>query len=196
MKYLTLLGDSVFDNEHYNSPGEGSLGWFRRFAPKGWEVILGATDGAVLSSISHQERKVHPLSSEVLLSVGGNDVLKERWRLSTFKGKELWRSLRVGAADFALRYERMLSELLPLLPFFQNLTLCTIYGGDFEGEQNIINAAISLFNRQILLLAKRRGLRVLDLYSLLQGKEFFVFSIEPSSLGSATMAHHFWKGVT
>jgi lysophospholipase L1-like esterase len=192
VKYLTLLGDSVFDNAHYNPPREGSLAWFRRFAPEGWDVVLGAADGATLSSIPFQVRRIHPDSKAVLLSVGGNDAMMDKWRLTTFKGRPMWRSIRVAAANFGIRYERMLQEFEDLpIP----LTVCTIYGGDFGEEQNLINAAVSLFNRQISKLARREGWGVLDNFSLLRGEEFFTGGIEPSSLGSATMAHNFWKRI-
>jgi hypothetical protein len=193
MKYLTVLGDSTLDNASYVPVGESTFCWLRRFAPLGWDVILAATDGAVLSSISLQARKVHPLTKAILLSVGGNDAYGEKWRLGAFKGKKLWRALRVAAADFGLRYERLLDDLSPLR---EELTISTIYGGDFGEDQNLINAAVSLFNRQISRLGGERGIRVLDLYSFLKGKEFFTSTIEPSSLGSATLAHHFWKGLS
>lgn len=192
MKYLTLLGDSVLDNSSYTGEDESSFSWLRRFSPKGWEVLLGAQDGGVVSSIPHQLHQIHPLTSSILLSIGGNDAMREKWRLSSFRGRLLWRSLRIAAADFGLRYQQMLDESFSDL--FPQLTVCTIYGGDFGEDQNIINTAVGLFNREILRLSSKRGVKVLDLYHLLQGGEFFTFSIEPSSLGSAILAHNFWKG--
>ena len=192
MKYLTLLGDSVLDNSSYTGKGESSFDWLRNFAPKGWEVLLGARDGGVVSSIPFQIHQIHPLTSSILLSIGGNDAVREKWRLHAFKGRTLWRSLRIAAADFGLRYREMLDQ--NFTPLFSKLTICTIYGGDFGEDQNIINTAVGLFNREILSLAGKRGIRVLDLYHLLQGEEFFTSFIEPSSLGSAILAHNFWKG--
>lgn len=190
MRFLSLLGDSVLDNGNYVDKGQSSTNWLQRFSPPGWRVLLYASDGAVLSSIPQQVKKVPPFSDTILLSVGGNDAMKEQWRLSTFKGKTLWRSLRVAASDFGLRYERMLHSLRGIP---QKVVLSTIYGGDFGEDQNIIDAAITLYNQQILRLGRKEGWRVLDLFSFLRGKEFFVLSIEPSSFGSATLAHHFWK---
>jgi lysophospholipase L1-like esterase len=192
MKYLTLLGDSTLENSSYTPSGENTFSWIRRFSPPGWEILQNARDGGTLSSIPVQVSSLHPLTEHLLLSVGGNDVIREKWRISAFKGKTFWRSIRIAAADFGLRYQHLL-DLLSHLP--QKLTVCTIYGGDFDEDQNIVNASISLFNREIYRIAGRYGIRVLDLYHILQGKEFFTHSIEPSSLGSATLAHHFWKGI-
>ena len=81
-KHLVLLGDSIFDNSLYVSPGEADVTKHleHKLHSMGWTLEMRAVDGAFAADIQFQIN-LAPLSlpCEFVLSVGGNMRSGKGW---------------------------------------------------------------------------------------------------------------------
>ncbi|MEM7710463.1 MAG: hypothetical protein AAF264_06875, partial [Pseudomonadota bacterium] len=81
-KHICLMGDSIFDNDEY-IPGEpGVIEQRRRSIPKNWSAFKVAVDGDCIEDITNQLEKVPAHTTDIVVSVGGNDLMKFRYLLA------------------------------------------------------------------------------------------------------------------
>jgi hypothetical protein len=98
MAHLFLLGNSIFDNGAYTGGGPAVIAQVRTRMPVGWRATLAAVDGSTIASVAAQRARFLPM--RIVLSVGGNDVLRHAAFLERFLLKEVCiqprrRSLRI-----------------------------------------------------------------------------------------------------
>src|SRR3954465_894393 len=77
MTHIALLGDSVIDNKAYVVGGPDVAEQVRMVAPTHWKVSRLAIDGAVSSSVLAQLNGLPSDATHLVISVGGNDALRE-----------------------------------------------------------------------------------------------------------------------
>src|SRR3954453_9353600 len=77
MKQIVLLGDSVFDNGAYVGSQPDVVRQTQQMLPPGWKAFLSARDGAAIADIESQISKLPDGTTHLVLSVGGNDALRQ-----------------------------------------------------------------------------------------------------------------------
>src|SRR4051794_31231367 len=75
--HVVLLGDSIFDNKAYVGRGPAVIDQLRGELPAGWKATLLAVDGSVTSDVPGQMARLPPDVSHLVVSVGGNDALRQ-----------------------------------------------------------------------------------------------------------------------
>ena len=189
MTHIILLGDSVFDNAPYVTPGQAVIDRLHAHLPSGWQGTLLARDGAVLAGVRDQAARVPPGATHLFVSAGGNDALG--W--TTVFGEhvcsvaEALSRLATLRRDFERRYGAMLTQVQAL---GRSTALCTIYDVRFPDPafREIALTALCLLNDIITREAGRRSLPLLDLRTLLDEDADFANPIEPSAQGSEKLA--------
>src|SRR5688572_3542298 len=91
--HIALLGDSIFDNASYTSGKPDVVTHLNTVLPRGSVATLLAVDGATVSGIASQLRRIPREATHLVMSVGGNDALRNIDLLS----------LRVSSSAEALR---------------------------------------------------------------------------------------------
>lgn len=186
MTRVALLGDSVFDNGRYVSPGPGVAQQLAEHFP----VHMIARDGAVTTDIKKQLRRLDGDETHLVLSVGGNDALKHQRVL-----RETVRSMsealgRMGDIrdQFECDYSKMLSRVAAVgVP----VIALTIYRANFasDGYNFIADTAVSLFNDVIQSQAARYSVQVLDTRRVFTLPADYANEIEPSVHGGEKLVH-------
>jgi len=190
MTHVVLLGDSIFDNGVYVRRGEPDVvKQVQARLPQGWKATLCAVDGAVTTGVERQMERVPPDASHLVVSVGGNDALRNSGIL-----REQARSVAevigkfAGVQDeFARSYRAMLDKVLDRrLP----TALCTIYDARFPDpqEQRLVVTALSIFNDVITREAFTRRLPLIDLRIICNEPDDYANPIEPSAKGGDKIA--------
>jgi hypothetical protein len=190
MTHVVLLGDSIFDNGVYVRRGEPDVvKQVQVRLPQGWKATLCAVDGAVTTGVERQMERVPPDASHLVVSVGGNDALRNSGIL-----REQARSVAevigrfAGVQDeFARSYRAMLDKVLDRrLP----TALCTIYDARFPDpqEQRLVVTALSIFNDVITREAFTRRLPLIDLRLICNEPDDYANPIEPSAKGGDKIA--------
>ncbi len=190
MTHVVLLGDSIFDNGVYVRRGEPDVvKQVQARLPQGWKATLCAVDGAVTTGVERQMERVPPDASHLVVSVGGNDALRNSGIL-----REQARSVAevigkfAGVQDeFARSYRAMLDKVLDRrLP----TALCTIYDARFPDpqEQRLVVTALSIFNDVITREAFTRRLPLIDLRLICNDPDDYANPIEPSAKGGDKIA--------
>mgnify|MGYP001796428843 FL=1 len=185
-KHICLMGDSIFDNDGY-IPGEpGVIEQMRRSIPKNWTAFKVAVDGDCIEDIPNQLEKVPAQITDIVVSIGGNDLMKFRHLLARVaEGEQLEDVIASPLADFEIAYGWMLDSVAAHGP---KVTACTIYTAIPFAEPEMRDhapSAIGAFNAIILRLAEARGLSVIRLdLACTENDDFSDMSpIEPSSKG-------------
>src|SRR4051794_38068886 len=75
-RHVVLLGDSIFDNGAYTAGHPDVITHLRRLLPPDWRATLCAVDGATTHTLASQLRCVPDEASDIVVSIGGNDVLQ------------------------------------------------------------------------------------------------------------------------
>lgn len=189
MRHIVLLGDSVFDNAAYVAGGPDVIEQLRERLPAGWRATLRAVDGSVIGSVERQLHLLPPKPSHLVISVGGNDALRQAGVLD-----ESARSVAdaldrlAGIRDqFAQEYAAMLNGVLGRgLP----TAVCTIYEPRFADlrQRRLAATGLMIFNDCITREAFARGLSLIDLRLICGRDEDFANPIEPSVRGGAKIA--------
>ncbi len=185
-KHVCLIGDSVFDNDEY-IPGEpGFIEQMRRSIPETWSALKVAVDGDCIEDIPNQLENVPPHITDIVVSIGGNDLMRSRHLLTqAAQGVGLEELIASPLADFEIAYGWMLDTVLERgLP----VSACTIYTAIPFVEPEMRDhapTAIGAFNALILRLAEARGASVIRLDLACTDKRDFseMSPIEPSSQG-------------
>ena len=188
MPHVVLLGDSIFDNAAYVAGGADVVTQLRRILPAGWKATLLAVDGAIISDVPAQLKKIPRDATHLVVSAGGNDALAHTDLLDrrASSSAQVLGWIADAVEDFEQRYRKMLIELTGLR---LGLTICTIYNGNLEPPiQRIARAALAVFNDAILRLAAEHSVRVIELRLVCTEPGDYANPIEPSVAGGAKIA--------
>ena len=185
-KHICLMGDSIFDNDEY-IPGEpGVIEQMRRSIPKTWSAFKVAVDGDCIEDIPNQLQKVPTHTTDIVVSIGGNDLMKFRHLLTKVaEGAKIEELIASPLADFEIAYGWMLDTVSER---GLRVCACTIYTAIPFAEPEMSDyapSAIGAFNAIILRLAEARGISVVRLDVTCSNKNDFseMSPIEPSSIG-------------
>ncbi|HEU4747547.1 MAG TPA: SGNH/GDSL hydrolase family protein [Gemmatimonadaceae bacterium] len=195
MTHIVLLGDSIFDNGAYVNGGPDVITHLRRLLPAGSSASLLAIDGAIISEVPAQLKRLPRDATHLVVSAGGNDVLGhfdllER-RASSSAQVLGW--IADAAEEFEGRYRQMLARLITGRP---PLTVCTIYNGNLEPPlRRIAATALAVFNDAILRLAAEHAVQVIELRLVCTEPSDYANPIEPSVEGGAKIARAISRSV-
>jgi hypothetical protein len=187
--HIVLLGDSIFDNAAYTKGRPDVISQVRQLLPSGWKASLLAVDGATTDDVRFQVGRVPTDASYLVLSVGGNDVLRNSAFLyaPARSTEQAVAALGEVSRYFEEKYRRAVAacQALPL-----PLALCTIYNGHFPDLvfQRLASTALMVFNDVILRVGIEFGLSIIDLRFVCSSREDYANPIEPSSVGGAKIA--------
>jgi lysophospholipase L1-like esterase len=190
VSHAVLLGDSIFDNAAYVRSGEPDVvAQVRAKLPKDWQATLCAVDGAVTSDVQRQLKSVPANASHLVVSVGGNDGLRQMGILKEGAQTVAEALGRLAAVreEFARHYRTMVEAVVSRrLP----VALCTIYDARFPDpqEQRLIVTGLSLFNDCITREAFARRLQLIDLRLICDEPDDYANPIEPSAKGGEKIA--------
>lgn len=186
---IALLGDSIFDNAAYTSGEPDVVSHLNSVLPQGTSATLLAVDGATVSGIASQLRRVPRDASHLVMSVGGNDALHnvDLLSLRVSSSAEALQIFAKRIAEFERGYRAALADVLSLkLP----LTVCTIYNGALEKDiAAIARLALALFNDAILRAAVERSVDVIELRAICTEPSDYANPIEPSGSGGLKIAN-------
>lgn len=187
--HVVLLGDSIFDNKRYVGRDPSVVDQLRGELPKGWKATLAAIDGNVTSDVTHQLEKIPRDASHLILSVGGNDALREKRILTrpASVASDVFLDLAAVRERFEQNYVAMLKKLLG---YNKPTVVCTVYDPHYADrqEQRMAVAALAVFNDCISRAAVRHGLPILDLRLLMTEDADYANPIEPSAAGGMKIA--------
>ncbi len=194
MKKIVLLGDSIIDNKVYVQPKELSVTEHLQSIQE-HEVIQIAVDGDTTHDvISDQINKIPEDATDLVLSIGGNDLLHEidflfqTFRYTPNKVLNMTGSL---LSPVISRYETIVGNLSN---YRANLLLCTIYEGDLVNSDELNSVSdssktmVSLFNDAIYKTGKKYDVEVLELRHIFVTSEDYANPIEPSHIGGSKLA--------
>ena len=161
----------------------------RQLLPVGWRASLLAVDGATTEDVPSQVQRVPTDASHLVLSVGGNDVLRSSGFLyAPARSTDMAiAALADVSQGFEEKYRRTVGACQCLtLP----LALCTIYNGRFPDAsfQRLASTALMVFNDVILRVGIEFGLSMIDLRFVCSSPTDYANPIEPSSVGGAKIA--------
>lgn len=185
-RHIVLAGDSIFDNDVYVPDGPGVLQQMRDAIPDEWSAYKIAVDGDCISDVMRQTKNLPSGTTDLILSVGGNDALGYSDLLREVGSLgDLERVLREPVAEFSADYGALLDLLAPLPP---RLRVCTIYTAIPFAEalfRAFAPTAIAAFNGAIMGEAAKRGVPVvrLDLVCTEPDDYSALSPIEPSVKG-------------
>jgi hypothetical protein len=197
MTHIVLLGDSVFDNAAYVGSGPDVVRQLRENLPPGWRATLLAVDGATIANVTAQLQKLPVAASHLVVSVGGNDALRDSDVLNE-PARTVGEAMHKVAAvrdEFRRHYRGMLDEVLGRgLP----ASVCTIYDPRFSDalQRRVGSTALAVLNDAITREAFTRDLGLIDLRVLCDSDDDFANPIEPSVQGGAKIARAIanWAG--
>jgi len=197
MSHVVLLGDSVFDNGVYVPGQPPVIELVQSLLPKNWKATLLAIDGSVTRDVLDQLDALPPDATHLVLSVGGNDALRQMGILSepAHSVTEVLGRLAVMGEQFAQAYEEVLEAVLRhSLP----TVLCTIYNPAFPDPttQRLSVTGLAIFNDVIIRLAAGAEVPLIDLRLVCSDQADFANPIEPSAIGGAKIAARIVQVVT
>ena len=188
MSRLVLVGDSVFDNAAYVT-GPDVRTQVETKMPAGWSVSLLAVDGSFIFDVPTQLHHLPDGSKLVVVSSGGNDVLRWVDMLGDPVGSvgEALLLLEGAVGQFRADYGQLLDGVLAT---GVRSYLCTIYRPNFPDPefQRITSTALGMFNDVIVEEAAHRRLPILDLRAIFSDSGDYANPIEPSEEGGRKLA--------
>jgi lysophospholipase L1-like esterase len=186
--HVVLLGDSIFDNHRYVTPGPDVVTQLRAQLSHQSSATLRAVDGAVTAGLSGQLRDIPPDATHLIVSIGGNDALQNADLLT-----QRVRNSAEALSAFAVRLTRFESSYRDaigrVLARGVPTTVCTIYNGNLdEAEAPAARMGVALFNDVILRLALEHQVDVLELRHVCSEPADYANPIEPSVRGGLKIA--------
>jgi hypothetical protein len=186
---VVLLGDSIFDNKAYVGDGPDVIAPLREALPSGSTATLAARDGSTTNDIAGQLATAPKDATHLVISVGGNNALKEKGLIeekARSVAEVLDRLAKIEAAfrqSYAVMLDGVLARRLPT-------AVCTIYEAHYPDPTTRAIAAtgLSVFNDTILREAFSRALPVIDLRLIVNDGADYANDIEPSGAGGAKIA--------
>ena len=193
-KQLTLLGDSVIDNNPYvHGKDKPVTSHLMEMLPD-WSIDKRAIDGSLIDDVINFQTERLNKSAPIVLSAGGNNLLKSSDIIQdqtemTFNQAML--ILKPITDSFKRDYELLLNHL-------NNPSLCfTIYNpafnhydetGFMSPYQEACEVTVNIFNDIIQRQVKKKGFDILELRELFTEKNDYANSIEPSHQGGRKIA--------
>jgi hypothetical protein len=166
---IILMGDSVLNNSIYVPAGKSVYDILKTKISK---VLNLAKDGATINDLYEQ------LDKYIFISVGGNDILSKKTKLTNTDIKQLFntymnflKALRVKLSNVKIN---IMNLYLPANPRYQS------YKSSIDQWNTLINEYSSKIGEMY---------NVVDLNSLLTTPEDFVYDIEPSETASEKIAY-------
>ena len=189
MKHVVLLGDSIFDNRVYVSPGPDVRQQLQARLGVPGKVTLLAVDGHVTTDVRMRQLQHVPAdATHLVITVGGNDALGHASILGERAGSvaEAVERLAQAQSTFAAAYSAMIDAVRQLgLP----TAVCTIYDANYpQPQRRLVVTALALFNDVITRAAFSRGLSLIDLRLICDEPSDYANPIEPSSRGGDKIA--------
>ncbi|MDJ0703077.1 MAG: SGNH/GDSL hydrolase family protein [Leptolyngbyaceae cyanobacterium MO_188.B28] len=193
MKKVVLLGDSIFDNGVYVEPEPAVIEQLGEKLGIDWRTLLLAIDGSVVQDVSEQLKQLPRDATHLVISVGGNDALREAASLMQDPVDSaiavLQRFTEIKTL-FQWRYRQMMQAVLGL---GKATTVCTIYDRCPSQDpylSQLMYTALPMFNDCISREAILAGLPLLDLRLVCSEPEDYaaVSPIEPSVQGGKKIA--------
>src|SRR5215831_7394330 len=186
--HVALLGDSILDNRIYTGGEPDVANHLRGLLPAAVEVTLCAVDGSKSADISSQTSVVPSSATHVVVSVGGNDALRniDLIRTPVKSTTEALLLFRGRINEFESSYRRAIEKVLSL---GRRTAICTIYNGDLDPpERDPARMLLMMFNDVILWCGFERHLSVIDLRLICNEKTDYANPIEPSGSGGLKIA--------
>ncbi|MFN0058942.1 MAG: SGNH/GDSL hydrolase family protein [Planctomycetota bacterium] len=185
-RHIVLVGDSIFDNKRYVYDQPSVIEQLRAKLPSDSKATQLAVDGDVTTDVARQLAKLPKDATHIVVSVGGNDALKQSGVLTrpAKNAAEVFLDLAGIQEEFDQNYRRMLDAVVGTgLPTM----VCTIYDPNYSEveRQRIAIAALSIFNDRITRAAARQGVPLIDLRLLFDSPNDYANPIEPSPTGGA-----------
>lgn len=193
--HLALVGDSTLDNGAYTAGGPSVIEFLQDLLPGEDDATLLAVDGATTGGMPRQLRQLPPEATHVVFSVGGNNALQEIGALERPADNVADALKKLGSVveRFETEYRECLQDVLATgLP----TTACTIYNGSFRGglgTQQVIDAALTMWNDAILQAALDYGFSILDLRRICSDPRDFTQQIEPNEQGGRKIAQAIYR---
>lgn len=192
--HIVLLGDSTLDNARYTDGGPSVVDHLNNQLSSKDRATLLAMDGAISEMVSVQMDDIPDSTTHLLLSVGGNDVLRDVALLSNpaTRVEEGLLTMAEAVSRFEQVYRDALTTVVKRgLP----TTVCTIYTGDFSdaSTQRVINAALRMYNDVILQAALDYECPAIDLRRVCTEEADFTQQIEPTTQGGEKIAHAIYR---
>lgn len=182
-KHIVLVGDSIFDNEVYVKRGDAVIDLLKRNERDQNRSLLLAKDGAVLDDALDQLDLVSPSCTDLIISCGGNDVLRLVRMLSdpVTTVSEACSHFYKEMKAFEQRYERLVRKAKRTV---DRVVICTVYD-TVPGLNGSAVAALAMFNATILRVASSLAVPVIDLRTLFTSDDDYseTSPIEPSVNG-------------
>jgi hypothetical protein len=172
---LVLIGDSVLNNSNYVS-ADNSV--YDNLKTKTSNVFNYSKDASTINDCYEQLDKI-PLelnqsNTYVFISAGGNNILNARNKMSSENIIQLFNEY----TEFIKSVKTRLTNA--------NIYICNLYLPTNSRFQ-IYKQSIEQWNN--LISQKSSNYNVIDLHSLLNTPEDFVYDIEPSEIGSKKIAN-------
>ena len=187
---LILIGDSIIDNVVYvMPPGQSVLGHLFSLVPD-LDFNQRAIDGDTTVDVLNRQLS-EPIDAPVVLSIGGNDLLKRLEILTSQKRRlsvDLLEELHTEVDAFQKRHQEILSH------FQKTALICTIYNPIFSKDpelaplQQAAEVVIALFNDAIQQNVRHAGFDLLELRDIITEEDDFANPIEPSDQGGRKLA--------
>jgi hypothetical protein len=191
--HIALLGDSVIDNKAYVAGGPDVAELLAALAPQ-WRISRLAIDGAVIADVYEQLAQLHGETTHVVVSIGGNDALRESGLLDAPARSVAESLMRLSPVQdhFRRDYSRLMEAVgkhkLPT-------AVCTIYDPRYPDDirRRVSSLALSIINDVITREAFARDLTLIDLRVMFDDDKDFANPIEPSVLGGMKLARAIQK---
>lgn len=195
--HIALLGDSILDNRTYTRGEPDVVTHLRRILPASAQATLCAIDGSTTGDLRPQIARVPSDVSHIVVSVGGNDALRNIDLLATPVTSTTQALTLFGERirRFEVTYRAAMEAILALQ---RNTAICTIYNGNLEPpEADVARMLLMMFNDAILRFGFEHKLTVIDLRIIFSEKEDYANPIEPSGQGGLKIAQAIagWLGV-
>ena len=188
MNHVAMLGDSIFDNGAYVGGAPDVRAQAQMLLP-GVTVISAAQDGAVMTDLALQIRRIPDAVTHIVVSIGGNDAIRASGVIDESASSVSAALERLGLIrdQFRQSYASMVGTLLSRrVP----LAFCSIYDPRFPdpARRRAAANALTLLNDVITREVFRVGASLIDLRLICDSDEDFANPIEPSALGGAKIA--------
>lgn len=185
--HVALVGDSILDNGAYvqGDPCVAQQLYAHLVgADPANSVSLIAIDGDVITDVLDTQCRYIPTNTtQIILSVGGNDGLRKLATLSeTYNPWLLAKHLVDFTAVFRTNYSRLLDVMGQQC---ENVAVCTIYQPRFGRyiANGMARVGLWFINNIIREEACTRGMRVIDCWQLFTEAADYANAIEPSAHG-------------
>lgn len=192
-KHIVLAGDSVFDNDGYVLGEPGVIEQLRTSLPKDCSADKIAVDGDCIRHIRAQLKRLPTHATDLIVSVGGNDVLQHAGLLQKItEASDLPGLIKGPLAFFREDYAEMLTWVSAT---GLRIRACTIYTAVPLAEavfRQFAPLAIGEFNQVILEEADKVRIPVIRLDEVCTEEEDYskVSPIEPSAIGGQKIVNH------